>query len=158
LSYSLMRPVFHIGVCLVEKLCNVPFIVDLLWSEVWDIMSARYYWRIVIFICMVLHCRFLCFLLENMKYYSRVIIFYTMAILLNYFDQTYLLRGLCFMRVLRCIGCLLSVNSFSTRHTPIWKTGRISEYDKVLYNNSAVSFSKGGTIAGLQVLTILKKF
>jgi hypothetical protein len=83
LSYSPMRPVFHIGICLVEKLCSMPFIVDLLCSEVWDNMSARYYWRIVIFICMVLHCRFLCFLL----------------------------RGLCFMRVLWCIGCLLSVNS-----------------------------------------------
>jgi hypothetical protein len=29
-------------------------------------MSARYYWRIVIFICMVLHCRFLCFLLRGL--------------------------------------------------------------------------------------------
>jgi hypothetical protein len=25
-----MRPVFHIGICLVEKLCSVPFIVELL--------------------------------------------------------------------------------------------------------------------------------
>jgi hypothetical protein len=40
-----MRPVFHIGVCLVEKLCSVPFIVDSLSFEVWDIMPARYYWR-----------------------------------------------------------------------------------------------------------------
>jgi hypothetical protein len=29
---------------------------------------------------------------------------------------------------------------------------------EVLYNNSAISFIKGGTIVGLQVLTILKKF
>jgi hypothetical protein len=29
---------------------------------------------------------------------------------------------------------------------------------KVLCNNSAISFIKGGTIVGLQVLTILKKF
>jgi hypothetical protein len=78
-----MRPVLHIEVCLVEKLCSVPFIVDFVWFEVWDIMSARYYWRIVIFLCMVLH----------------------------YCSACFLLCGLCFMRVLRRIGCLLSVNS-----------------------------------------------
>jgi hypothetical protein len=29
-------------------------------------MAARYYWLIVIFICMVLHCRFLYFLLRGL--------------------------------------------------------------------------------------------
>jgi hypothetical protein len=31
--------------------------------------------------------------------------------------------------------------------------GRVGKYDKVC-NNSAISFEKGGTIAGLQVLTV----
>jgi hypothetical protein len=34
----------------------------------------------------------------------------------------------------------------------------MGEYDKVLCNNSAISFVKGGTIAGLQVLTVFKSF
>jgi hypothetical protein len=92
LAYSLMRPAFHIAVCLLAKLCSVPFIVDLLWSEVWDIMSARYYWLIVIFICMVLHYRFVCFLL----------------------------CGLYFMCVLRCIGCLLSVRLVVAPRTALY--------------------------------------
>jgi hypothetical protein len=77
-----MRPVLNIEVCLVATMCSVPFIVDFLRFGVWDIMSARYYWRIVIYLCMVLHCCSACFLL----------------------------CGLCFMRVVRCSGCLPSVN------------------------------------------------
>jgi hypothetical protein len=33
----------------------------------------------------------------------------------------------------------------------------VGEYDKVLCNNSAISFVKGGNIAGLKVLTFLKE-
>jgi outer membrane lipopolysaccharide assembly protein LptE/RlpB len=39
----------------------------------------------------------------------------------------------------------------------VFNIGRISEYALVLYNNSAISFIKGGTIVGLQVLTMFKK-